>query len=62
MPVSSGVTPLVVLSTIGTADQPGIWPPAYILGAKLILLALILFLSFKALTLLSRSMGNKQKP
>jgi hypothetical protein len=60
MPVSSGVTPLLVLSTIGTIDQPGWWPPYYIMGAKLILLVLILFLSFKSLTLLFRSMGSEQ--
>jgi hypothetical protein len=32
------------------------------MGAKLILLVLLLFLSFKSLTLLFRSMGNEQQP
>ncbi|HSD57426.1 MAG TPA: hypothetical protein VLB04_04525 [Methanotrichaceae archaeon] len=59
MPVSSGVMPMLVLSTIGTADQPGVWPPAYILGAKLILLVLTLFLGFKSLTLLFKPVSNK---
>jgi len=62
MLVSSGAIPLLVLSTIGTADQPGVWPPAYIFAAKLILMALALYLSFKSLTLLFESMDSKQEP
>jgi hypothetical protein len=51
MLTSPGLMPLVVLSSIGIADQPGWWPPEYIMGFKIILFSLLLFVGYRVLRL-----------
>lgn len=38
-----------VFSTLGTMDQPGWWPPEYVLGAAIVLMILMLLLGWRAL-------------
>jgi len=37
------------MSSIGILDQPGYWPPEYILASRVFLVLLASFLGFKAL-------------
>jgi hypothetical protein len=40
----------LIYSTLGTVDQPGWWPPEYIIGFKIILMAVIILIGWKSLT------------
>lgn len=51
----------LILSTLGTIDQPGWWPPEYILGAKIILVLLILLIGWKALAWVLRSRRSAEE-
>ncbi len=51
----------LVLSTLGTIDQPGWWPPEYVLGAKILLVLLILLIVWKALTWILRSRRSAEE-
>ena len=39
----------IVLSTIGTVDQPGYWPPQYILGFEMLVLIVLILIVWKVL-------------
>jgi len=41
--------PCIFMSSIGILDQPGYWPPEYILASRVFLVLLASFLGFKAL-------------
>ncbi|HOO53268.1 MAG TPA: hypothetical protein PLM24_01445 [Methanothrix sp.] len=40
--------PCIFMSSVGILDQPGYWPPGYILASRVFLVLLMSFLGFKA--------------
>jgi hypothetical protein len=48
-PLACWHLPGIFMSSVGIMDQPGYWPPAYILTSRVFLVLLMAFLGIKAL-------------